>query len=324
VDWTTDLDAVGWIRYGTGGAYDHESTTFSYGTSHSITITGLDAPTAYDCQVVCNGVAGPTGSICVGPFTWKTPAAGGSWNTAANWTPAQEPGEGDVAILPNSGSVVHTVTVDLASFAAELRMEQGGAGGNYVQLNNDFTVNKIQLSAPAGTSDPRNSYMRVYVNGHTFTFGNAEPYGTSNHWGMPIPTGTSGGTIIKNGTGTTILCFQSASNFNGEYVVQNGILDLRTGAGQANISAASKLTVISPGVVTVGSGTGHPNAYMLNGHGNGTDTSGAMIAGGGTVVTKPVTLATASTINVPLLTDVARISGNLDGAGECRKKALAR
>jgi hypothetical protein len=85
-----------------------------------------------------------------------TNVAGGTWSTAANWTPAGAPGAGDTVFITNNGS--YLVTLD--ANATILSLTLGGASGAQTLSNNAST---LRFNAP---STVRNN-GRLIVHGGT-------------------------------------------------------------------------------------------------------------------------------------------------------------
>lgn len=87
ISWTTDEASLSWLLYGTSTAYGLEKKTTTYGTSHSLALTGLLSNTTYHYQVKSKDATGNIGSYSDKTFTTKaevvvaeaaiTPAAGG-------------------------------------------------------------------------------------------------------------------------------------------------------------------------------------------------------------------------------------------------------
>jgi len=103
-------------------------------------------------------------------IAWKS-AVNGSWHTASNWTPAQVPGPGDVAIITLSGS--YTVSV-----------------------NANASVDAIGLTGGTGT-------RRLNVNGATLTTTTGISVAASNYLTLSSGTVSGAGTIDVSGNLTT-------------------------------------------------------------------------------------------------------------------------
>jgi len=235
VSWTTDLAAVCWLDYGVSGFALDQSTGPVYGTSHSITIVGLEDATLYDVQIHANNTTSAAGSVYSGGrvFTWDgngDPNADGSWNVAANWDLDEVPGPGDIAVFPNMPTdSVRTVSIDQPTEIAEVRFPNDGSnpdmlGGVAILMNADWTFH----ASNGGGWWWTNNGCTINVNDHTLTFYEELEFGDLINF-------SGGGTIVKVGPQIATLG-NWADTFTGNYIVQEGALSCAWGnASQATM-----------------------------------------------------------------------------------------
>jgi|GEM_PF-256937 len=139
-----------------------------------------------------------------------SPAAGGSWTTAANWSGG----------VPNSGTA-----------AATIRSTFGGTSS--ITLDSSVTVNRLFSLASTGTIAPGS--------GGSLTFGGSKPVAVVTK-GLTIAAAISG-TFTKSGTGTLTL----ANTLTGDVTVASGTL--RIGNGDAAGAVTGRITTRGPLIV---------------------------------------------------------------------------
>ncbi|PIS39182.1 MAG: hypothetical protein COT33_03385, partial [Candidatus Nealsonbacteria bacterium CG08_land_8_20_14_0_20_38_20] len=69
ISWQTNEASISWLVYGTTTAYGLEIKTTTSTASHSLTLTGLSASTAYRYQIKSKDSAGNVGSYTDKTFT---------------------------------------------------------------------------------------------------------------------------------------------------------------------------------------------------------------------------------------------------------------
>ena len=197
----------------------------------------------------------PAGAI---DYTWNLGDTGGNWGDEANWdsgdgTPGNDgfPDDtGDTATLL-APVVARYVTNDAARTIGNLAM--GNNANNRLWLEDDLTVDAFN----GGTG------VRVYVNGHVFTFGNSADIGD--------PRG--GGTIRKVGTGGS--SYRYTANFTGDMIIDEGSATLAhnsystwnsvhatNSAGTGRLILSSRVLGFPPNIYLMGDGDGSGALFM--------------------------------------------------------------
>ena len=161
--------------------------------------------------------------------TWL-PGAGGSWNLAANWSPAVIPNAIGASVLFNSPTAARTVTTD------------SGAAG--------FTVGAIAFDI-------------------TSTFSNSLTTGTAGS-NLKLDNGGAGVTITTTGAGTGNTAISVPLLFNDTVTASVTQTASLSGAGSLNltaiISGTGGFTKLGSGLATFGTGgKTYTGATMLNG-----------------------------------------------------------
>lgn len=168
------------------------------------------------------------GSFNVHPadLVW-TNASGGSWNTAANWSPNQVPNTNDRVWITNSGT--YTVTVSGSAAAGELTL--GGASGTQTV---SLTSGTFLLGRGVGNS---NGVLRI--SGGTL--------GGSGGLFLAGPLNWSGGTITNTVrcaggaiSGSSTKTFRYGCLINtGLLTFSGGYLELQNGATISNLNSGT-------------------------------------------------------------------------------------
>lgn len=174
----------------------------------------------------------------------------GNWSDASNWNNGVPSNATDVVVLPAPTTRTRTVTVDIAVTVQAIQMAYSAQ------------INKLSLSANLDVGQftkSGGSYMnyQVAVNGNTLTLG------TGNLTSAEVPNLSGTGTLIKTGTGTATLIYDSYSGFTGTYQVDNGILY----GTYARISSSSTILVNSGGTYYLTASGGESPNITLNGTG---------------------------------------------------------
>ncbi len=106
-----------------------------------------------------------------GNVTWNGDT-GGNWSNGANWDSGVAPVNGDVAILPDVSSGIREVTIDTASEATRLTVEQTTSGAaTAITLNDDLTLYSADWDGSPTWITPTagKASISFNLNGHTFT-----------------------------------------------------------------------------------------------------------------------------------------------------------
>lgn len=161
--------------------------------------------------------------------TW-VPGAGGSWNTATNWSPAVVPNAIGASAIFNSPTAARTVTTD------------SGAGG--------FTVGAITFDIAS-------------------TFSNSLTTGTAGS-NLKLDNGGAGATITTTGAGTGNTTISVPLVFNDTVTAAVNQTSPSSAAGSLNLTAivsgAGDFTKLGTGLATFGTGAKtYMGATMLNG-----------------------------------------------------------
>ena len=244
-----------------------------------------------------------------GTNTWSGNGAsdnGGNWSDSNNWNPTTVPGAADVAVMPTVPSGTRWVTNDVLTTVQEIDMNQASASyNNAIYLNADMNVGRLKCTTPGG------SYMHniVNVNGKTLTIG-AGDYNSD-----PLPAFSGNGTIVKSGTGTVKLIYESTASFSGTFRVDNGIIQ----GTYARIGGS--FLVNAGGTYYVEVGGGEDPAVTLNG--TGFNSNGAFRVGPSLAKNSAITLASDSTIYVSP-SQTFTYNGSLSGTGKLTKTGTGK
>jgi len=315
ITWDTDANAVGWVELGlSGGALDKMSP-LDYGLNHTALFTGLTIGQAYDYVIHSNDSTATLGTATPRDVvTWRGPTGNsdsdGSWNDPVCWSSGTVPSAYDVVTLPDCITRTRRITVDADCEVGELRISQPGNGfWNEMQLNADITVGVYSLlNSDAGWSRER---IPLYMNGHTFTVKATSGY---NY----LPKFNGAGTIVKDGTGTAGMGYNSSVPYTGSFVVNNGILK-----GWPSFDTATGITVNGGTFWEPADSLIYGPRVWLNGMGfnNGTEDLGALYSGGNVTTAVRITLVTDSGIYVAT-SKTATLNGIIDGDGGLTKLSL--
>ncbi len=260
-------------------------------------------------------------------ITWIGPGgkpnSDGNWNDAANWDPAQVPGEGDTAILPavtsysadvNARPNTRTITVaaDNPISVAKITTPSGSGGNaNLVQVDSQFTVGQWAM--------PHDGAMHLGIaEGATFTLGSNLP-NTNPLSRLPVLRGN--GAFVKVGTDTV-----EVPAFGGPGDAWTGTMDIQEGTlyqgYQTSLGKTSMLTVQSGAMYHHGgSDSDNSMGSGLTLNGTGIDGEGALkySANRSMLSSAPLTLQTDSSINVSNAAGVLTIGGTVSGDGKLTK-----
>ncbi|MGE5541352.1 MAG: fibronectin type III domain-containing protein [Bacillota bacterium] len=173
VTWNTDVAASSQVFYGLTAGYGSSSTlNTTASTSHSVTLTGLDASTTYHFQVASANAVGTTTSADAtftttsGSSTPSAPVISGisvtgigtstatvSWNTTASSTQLMygtTTGYGSSSTLDTTASSTHSVTLTNLTEATLYHFQIVAANGVGTTTSSDqtFTTSSTSSSTP--------------------------------------------------------------------------------------------------------------------------------------------------------------------------------
>ena len=258
-------------------------------------------------------------------ITWIGPGgkpnSDGNWNNAANWDPAQVPGPGDTAIVPDVTSdagkatpITRTITVTAGK---PIRVDKittpSGSGGNtnLVQVDSQFTVGQWAM--------PHDGAMHLGIaEGATFTLGSDLP-NTTPLSRLPVLRGS--GAFVKVGTDTVEVPAHGAPGD-----AWTGTMDIREGmlhqGGSTRLGETSMLTVQSGAMYSIGDNdSDEPLGRGLTLNGTGIDGAGALECSTKRSMFSSASLAlpTDSSINISDAAGVLTIGGGVSGPGKLTK-----
>lgn len=212
------------------------------GSGNSVTLTGLTPGTSYGFAVFeynDNGTAGAenyrTSSFASGnqttlssvTYTWSN-ASGGSWTTAANWTPARNtPDATDVLVFntPISGNItnVPSQTVAAVSISGGAIVNLVGAGSNTLTIAGNSSTNDLSIATGSSLNSPALPSVSVSI----LSGANASINGSySTAAGGTLGASAAGGIVFRNGSSfTTSVGFTGSpfgSSVNNAIVFQSG------------------------------------------------------------------------------------------------------
>jgi len=259
-------------------------------------------------------------------ITWigpgRKPNSDGNWNDAANWDPAQVPGEGDTAILPDvtsdagkSTPNTRTITVTAGNpISVDKITTPSGSGGNtnLVQVDSQFTVGQWTM--------PHDGAIHLGIaEGATFTLGSDLP-NTNPLSRLPVLRGS--GAFVKVGTDTV-----EVPAFGAPGDAWTGTMDIREGTlyqgGATSLGKTSMLTVQSGAMYSIdATDRDEPLGSGLTLNGTGIDGAGALKCSTNRSMFSSASLAlpTDSSINVSNAAGVLSIiSGTVSGDGKLTK-----
>ena len=206
-------------------------------------------------------------------------AAGGSWNTAANWSPAQVPGVADDAVITLPGTYTVGATGALSVNSLVLG---GGTGAQTLQLTSQ-TLSLAAASSVAPTGQLNMTNATISGSGTLTNSGTLIIRGT-------VPSTLNGAFV--NAAGAMLRLTSDAANGSGTLTVANGF----TNAGAIELTNTvagfpATLNVTSGTLVNAPTGT----ISVLAGLGGGPRTMALQLDNQGTVtIGVPTTLALAS------------------------------
>lgn len=216
-------------------------------------------PSILSCSIAAllAAFAAETATQAQTTYVWQLPATqpgngGGSWGTAANWSPAgPAAGVDNIADFTRDINATSTVTLDGARTIGTLIFGDGtsGAGSNDWVLNTG-TAGPLTLDVSTGQAEIR-------VLNRTVTIG-------------AIIGGNDGIMVNSGGTANGTLVLGGANTFTGGLTVNTGATVQLNNAAAAGASgnvitiATSNITTLS-NRVTINGGVTIPNAFVLQG-----------------------------------------------------------
>jgi hypothetical protein len=266
-----------------------------------------------------------------------TNVAGGDWNVAANWTPAQVPSGGDGVIITNSGTYTVTNTVGVTLHDLTL----GGTNGTQILTISSLTLTNLGLInsngvlnlnggdlegaltiAQGGTLTQTNTLQFAYNNygsGYTNT-AYLTNYGTVVWAGTIYGSGNSsshgGGGFIYNAGLWNAVADMTLDSYNGvgtNYFINTGTLEKTGGTGTSSINWAFSN---NGGTVNTPSGAFSMGNWIGNGvlHGTATFVLGTIT---GTLASDCVVNSSATVTGSMIVSSNALANwngGDLEGA----------
>jgi len=185
-----------------------------------------------------------------GTITWQN-SAGGSFNSSANWSPAQVPGPGDTAVINLAGTYSVSIDADTHVSAIQLGGSSGTQtltlSGHMLTVDSSFTVGtngvfNMASGTLAGTFTVTTTGAGQFnwLNG-TITGTLSIPAGSAMNFGNGGNGQTiSGGTINNAGTIDILTGARTISLNNGAAINNSGTLDNEsTGGNSGGISIDS-------------------------------------------------------------------------------------
>ena len=256
-------------------------------------------------------------------ITWSglggKPNSDGNWNDAANWDPAQVPGVGDTAIVPDVTSDAGKATPNTRTITVgnPIRVDKittpSGSGGNtnLVQVDSQFTVGQWAM--------PHDGAIHLGIaEGATFTLGSDLPNTKPLSW-LPVLRGS--GAFVKIGTDTV-----EVPAFGGPTDAWTGTIDIQKGTlHQSNatfLGKTSMLTVQSGAMVSIGDNDSvEPLGRGFTLNGTGIDGAGALECSSKRSMFSSASLAlpTDSSINISNAAGVLTLGGTVSGPGALTK-----
>ena len=256
-------------------------------------------------------------------ITWSglggKPNSDGNWNDAANWDPAQVPGVGDTAIVPDVTSdagkaTPNTRTITVGNpISVDKITTPSGSGGNtsLVQVDSQFTVGQWAM--------PHDGAIHLGIaEGATFTLGSDLP-NTKPLSRLPVLRGS--GAFVKIGTDTV-----EVPAFGGPTDAWTGTIDIQKGTlHQSNatfLGKTSMLTVQSGAMVSIGDNDSvEPLGRGLTLNGTGIDGAGALECSSkrSMLSSASLDLPTDSSINISNAAGVLTLGGTVSGPGALTK-----
>jgi autotransporter-associated beta strand protein len=262
--------------------------------------------------------------------TWTGAGAGGTWNTAANWTPSGAPQNGDDLVFPAATPrLINTNDLVGRTFAS---ISFNGPSGGYLLRGNPITLTGGITSAnTAGENDIETSLTLGASQTFTVTSGGTLEINTNiNINGMTLTVNngfacrfdgaiSGAGNLVKNGGGILTFAGAAPNTFSGPVTVNTGTLllakpgslaiagDLNIGNGTAGdrVQLATANQIADTVTVSIQNGA----TLDLAGF---SDTIGALELTGGTVETLGGTLTLAGHVAVNASATTAEINGNLN------------
>jgi hypothetical protein len=230
-------------------------------------------------------------------WTWtgggstSTPTTG-SWNAAANWSPASIPSSANTTALQfnGSGSTVYTSTnnitnqiVGTISLNSTASVTNGIAGTNSLNTNNSVTIEQLSTGA-------FNISMPFTLDGKTLTLsGNQSGVVTLSGTVMGSGNGSHMLSLVKDGSSTYVVSGTGNNNWNGTTVNGGKLLFNST-----NANGGGQVTVNSTGVV---GGSGSVNAAITLNSG-ATLMPGTGDSGGGLSLSNNITISNGRTLDI--------------------------
>jgi hypothetical protein len=236
---------------------------FSSGLPTSTFGVPLNLPTLASGLVWNTGSLYTTGQISIqaavtGTEAWSN-AAGGTWETASNWTPNAIPGGyGTVETFGDLAGATQPITVTLTQGESSGQLVFSGSSTNYVLTGSDLTMYNTS-SIPAA----------INISAGAQTINNNVSFGSA---GLSVNTGsgslTLGGRLVGNGplTLTGPVSFGGIVNDSGALNVSAGSVINFTGTGTSTIASAnySTSTIVNLTAGTLNSGYNAGSGSVLN------------------------------------------------------------
>lgn len=254
---------------------------------------------------------------------WQINGGNGSWNTAANWSPAGVPNGAGVTVQfnsPTANSNVQMMGAPAGLTVGHMNFTINGAfTRTFTQTGPGFIFDSGTVGVPATiTLGGTGSGALTFNNNQVLTL-NSNLVITNNTTGSSVINiqGTMGGTggLTKNGAG--VLQITGATSFTGATVVNQGRLTL---SGGGNLASTSGITVAN-GAQLRFEGTNQLGTGTISLAGTGDGSNGALRLQSGTQ-----SLANAITLNSPatgIHTDGGSsqltLNGSITGTGGLNK-----
>ena len=171
-------------------------------------------------------------------ISWKTPGAGGDWNTAANWSPNVVPTSADDVAF---GAGTYSVTTDAGAANAKSITFSGGA---------NLTIsgaNALTIAAGGITETGTTTTDTISAN---VTLGAAQTWNVGSGNSLTVSGVVSGSAnlTIGNATSTGILYLQGVNSYSGNITIIGGALDLNS---TGTMASAANITVYGGGNLTL-------------------------------------------------------------------------
>ncbi len=229
--------------------------------------------------VLSFGVASVAGAATI---TWNN-AAGGNWNTAANWSPAQVPGAADDAVIALAGT--YTVTLDVNPSVNSLAL--GGASGTQTLDFGNHTLTLAAASSVGANGALRLAGATLAGAGSLAMAGSLTALGSST---VSNPLTTAATSLIRvsgNGTnGTATLTVANGFTNNGTIELTNTVASWGVAL---NVTAGTLTNAPGRSIATLAGAGGGARTLGLT-----LDNQGTLDIGVATTLAKPSAVHTSS------------------------------